>query len=350
MAVVHAFIKDKYRLKFPELESLVHNPVEYARVVARIGNEADLTTVDLDDLMPAGEGEGWGGWGGGLPGAATQPLCLLPAVAQPAALPATSVLHCLLTQLACCWRSFLPPWLTPVPSCPSLPPPATIMVVTVTATTTSGRPLTPESLAKAQEGCALMLSLDADKARIIRFVEGRMGSIAPNLSAAIGSEVAARLMGVAGGLLALSRIPACNIQVLGTKRKHLAGLSSSSANPHQGFIFTSAVVQNTPPPLRIKAARLAAAKTALLARVDAYGQDPSGAVSRGALVVVVGGGGVGAGGAAPAAAACSCCARQRQPDRVKRRWVFANARMHDSNAVLLSTCHPRRWATASWMR
>jgi hypothetical protein len=40
-----------------------------------------------------------------------------------------------------------------------------------------------------------------------------MGSIAPNLSAAIGSEVAARLMGVAGGLLALSRIPACNIQV-----------------------------------------------------------------------------------------------------------------------------------------
>ena len=49
--------------------------------------------------------------------------------------------------------------------------------------------------------------------QIIRFVEGRMGNIAPNLSAAIGSEVAARLMGVAGGLLALSRIPACNIQV-----------------------------------------------------------------------------------------------------------------------------------------
>jgi hypothetical protein len=44
-----------------------------------------------------------------------------------------------------------------------------------------------------------------------------MGSIAPNLSAAIGSEVAARLMGVAGGLLALSRIPACNIQVGGLR-------------------------------------------------------------------------------------------------------------------------------------
>jgi hypothetical protein len=40
-----------------------------------------------------------------------------------------------------------------------------------------------------------------------------MQGIAPNLSAAVGSEVAARLMGVAGGLLALSRMPACNVQV-----------------------------------------------------------------------------------------------------------------------------------------
>lgn len=66
--------------------------------------------------------------------------------------------------------------------------------------------------------------------------------------------------------------------MLGAKRRHLAGLSSTAAAPHQGFIFGSAVVQSTPPPLRTKAARLVAAKTALLARVDAYGQDPSGAV------------------------------------------------------------------------
>ena len=40
-----------------------------------------------------------------------------------------------------------------------------------------------------------------------------MGAIAPNLSAAVGSEVAARLMGVAGGLAPLSRMPACTVQV-----------------------------------------------------------------------------------------------------------------------------------------
>lgn len=34
----------------------VHHPVEYARVVSRIANEADLTAVELDDLLPAGGG------------------------------------------------------------------------------------------------------------------------------------------------------------------------------------------------------------------------------------------------------------------------------------------------------
>ncbi len=53
IAVVHNFIRDKYRLKFPELESLVHHPIDYARVVQRIGNEMDLTLVDLDDILPA---------------------------------------------------------------------------------------------------------------------------------------------------------------------------------------------------------------------------------------------------------------------------------------------------------
>lgn len=60
---------------------------------------------------------------------------------------------------------------------------------------------------------SLRVCLTGPPLQIIRFVEGRMQGIAPNLSAAVGSEVAARLMGVAGGLLALSRMPACNVQV-----------------------------------------------------------------------------------------------------------------------------------------
>lgn len=41
----------------------------------------------------------------------------------------------------------------------------------------------------------------------------QMDRIAPNLSAAVGTEIAAQLMGVAGGLVNLSKMPACNVQV-----------------------------------------------------------------------------------------------------------------------------------------
>lgn len=53
IAIVHNFIRDNYRLKFPELESLVLHPIDYARVVRRIGNEMDLTLVDLEGLLPS---------------------------------------------------------------------------------------------------------------------------------------------------------------------------------------------------------------------------------------------------------------------------------------------------------
>jgi hypothetical protein len=33
IVVVYNFLRDRYKTKFPELESLVHNPLDYARVV-----------------------------------------------------------------------------------------------------------------------------------------------------------------------------------------------------------------------------------------------------------------------------------------------------------------------------
>lgn len=47
------FICDKYRLKFPELESLVPQPVQYANVVKHIGNKVDLTDVDFQGIVSA---------------------------------------------------------------------------------------------------------------------------------------------------------------------------------------------------------------------------------------------------------------------------------------------------------
>jgi U4/U6 small nuclear ribonucleoprotein PRP31 len=211
MSNLHNFCRDKYKTKFPELETLVHHPVDYARIVKKIGNETDLTAVDLEGVLPS----------------------------------------------------------------------ATIMVVSVTASTTSGRPLPEAELKTCLEACDLMLKLDEDKNMFLKFVEDRMEVTAPNLSIVLGSECASRLMGVAGGLVNLSKIPSCNIQVLGSKKKHLAGMSTSGTNSqHQGFIATCPLSLSAPPFLRNKACRLLSGKCALLARIDAYGEDPEGSAGQ----------------------------------------------------------------------
>ncbi|KAL6576851.1 hypothetical protein OROMI_011127 [Orobanche minor] len=51
IATIHNLIRDKYRSKFPELESLVHDPIDYARLVKKIGNCTDLSLVDLQGLV-----------------------------------------------------------------------------------------------------------------------------------------------------------------------------------------------------------------------------------------------------------------------------------------------------------
>eukprot|EP00249_Psilotum_nudum_P017496 c26351_g1_i3 orf=582-2063(-) len=210
IAIIHNFIRDNYRLKFPELESLVLHPIDYARVVKKIGNEMDLTLVDLEGLLPS----------------------------------------------------------------------ATIMVVSVTASTTTGKPLSEENLQKTLDACDRALALDEAKKKVLEYVESRMGYIAPNLSAIVGSAVAAKLMGIAGGLSSLAKMPACNVHILGAKRKNLAGFSTATTLPHTGFIFHTEIVQSTPPALRMRACRLVAGKSTLAARVDATRGDPTGKVGR----------------------------------------------------------------------
>ncbi|KAL5473492.1 hypothetical protein EMCRGX_G027982 [Ephydatia muelleri] len=153
-------------------------------------------------------------------------------------------------------------------------PAATIMVVSVTASTTQGQKLEQKELDSIIEACEMAEQLNQQKIQILTYVESRMSFIAPNLSDIVGPTVAARLMGVAGGLTALSKIPACNVLVLGAQKKTLAGFSSASILPHTGFIFYSDLVQSIPSDLRKKAARLVAAKCTLAARIDSF-QDNS---------------------------------------------------------------------------
>ena len=50
---VHKFIRDHYAKKFPELESLVPNALDYARVVQAIGNEMEMANINLSGILPS---------------------------------------------------------------------------------------------------------------------------------------------------------------------------------------------------------------------------------------------------------------------------------------------------------
>ena len=123
---------------------------------------------------------------------------------------------------------------------------ATIMVVSVTASATQGTMLTEEELSSIEEACLLAQDLNMLKIRIFEYVESRMNLFAPNLTALVGSNTAAKLMGTAGGLTVLSKMPSCNVLVVGKERKSQLGLSQTSIKPHTGHIYYSPLVQEAP--------------------------------------------------------------------------------------------------------
>lgn len=157
---------------------------------------------------------------------------------------------------------------------------ATIMIVSVTASTTQGKLLSENELSEIFEACDMAGELNNFKSKIYEYVESRMTFIAPNLTAIVGASTAAKILGVAGGLSKLSKMPACNVLPLGQQKKTLSGFSQAAALPHTGFIYFSQIVQDTSPELRYKAAKLVSTKVTLAARVDACHESTDGSVGR----------------------------------------------------------------------
>ncbi|KAL0949634.1 hypothetical protein HGRIS_009679 [Hohenbuehelia grisea] len=147
-------------------------------------------------------------------------------------------------------------------------PPAVIMSVLVTATTTTGQQLSDAAWAAVERAALLADRLEEARKKIFMYVSSRMNVLAPNLSAIVGTTTAAKLLGVAGGLQGLAKMPACNVHLLGAQRKIAAGFSSATQKRHTGFVFQSDLVAQTPPEYQLKIQRTIGAKSVLAARMD----------------------------------------------------------------------------------
>ncbi|KAL2258370.1 hypothetical protein VTK26DRAFT_8336 [Humicola hyalothermophila] len=214
--LVHKFVRDHYSVRFPELETLITNPVEYAKVVAILGNgpfdAESIKTLQLSTDNPLG-------------------------------VTLKSVLDG-----------------------PSL------MIVTVEATTSKGQPMSPEQLQRVIQACEMVIALDKAKKTLTEYVQSRMNVFAPNLTALIGSLTAAQLLNQAGGLTGLSKTPACNLPAWGSKKQASAALATNVGIRQQGFIFQSPIIRGIPSDLKKQAIKMFANKIVMCARTDCFHQ------------------------------------------------------------------------------
>jgi len=199
----HGALATAYKPKFPELEELLPNFVQYKNAVRCIGNEMDLTRVndELNEILNSNQ----------------------------------------------------------------------IITISVSGSTTSGRPLTAAELAQVEDASNYMDELLQVQTELVEFVEQSMEALAPSICALIGPSTAAKLLGLAGGLAELTKIPACNLQVMGQVKQNSAsraGLSAANTKQHVGILAECDLVRSAPKPLQKKALKVVAAKLALAARFD----------------------------------------------------------------------------------
>ncbi len=123
---------------------------------------------------------------------------------------------------------------------------------------------------------ALALKLWESREAMESYLEVEMGSVAPCLSSVVGPLIGARLIGSAGGLMRLSRLPSSTVQVLGAEKMFFKFLKEGGKPPKHGVLFQHPWVHSLPQRKRGKMARSLASAASLAARMDAYGGgDPS---------------------------------------------------------------------------
>merc|ERR1712187_733265 len=154
-------------------------------------------------------------------------------------------------------------------------PNTAVMAITVTASMTAGTVLPRQELDKMMVACDEAFVLNDCKRDVLLYLESRMSGLAPNLSALLGAALAAKLITAAGGLLNLARMPAQNIMLVGSQKKALLGMASSSYHT-QGIILMSDLILSTPMEFRNRAVKLVAGKCGLAARVDSFHESPLG--------------------------------------------------------------------------
>lgn len=107
------------------------------------------------------------------------------------------------------------------------------------------------------------------------YLEKKLGSVAPNLQALIGTPVAARLISHAGSLTTLSKYPASTLQILGAEKALFRALKTKSNTPKYGLIYHSSFIGKAGVRNKGRISRYLANKCSMASRIDNFTEEPS---------------------------------------------------------------------------
>ncbi|KAL4500505.1 hypothetical protein ABPG72_002929 [Tetrahymena utriculariae] len=155
-----------------------------------------------------------------------------------------------------------------------------ITSISVAASQEEGKYLNANEYKQVIAACDNILELHEMSLQIQAYIESRMKFIAPNLSALVGSTCASRLVTAAGGVEALQRMPACNIQVMGSQKKSLLGMSKEGQGNNRGYFAQLEMVQKAPPQFQTKLVRMLSTNVAKAVRIDFLKTCPSGSAGK----------------------------------------------------------------------
>lgn len=120
-----------------------------------------------------------------------------------------------------------------------------------------------------------MISLALYRKQLYAYLEEKMATVAPNLSALIGETVAARLIQKAGSLTSLAKCPASTVQILGAEKALFRALKTKGNTPKYGLIYHSSFIGRASAQNKGRISRYLANKCTIASRIDSFIEQPT---------------------------------------------------------------------------
>merc|ERR1711992_233869 len=117
-----------------------------------------------------------------------------------------------------------------------------------------------------------VVALAEYRKELSKYLQDKMGNVAPNLAALIGDVVGARLISHAGSLTNLAKYPASTVQILGAEKALFRALKKKGNTPKYGLIFHSSFIGRAAAKNKGRISRFLANKCSIASRIDCFSE------------------------------------------------------------------------------